>query len=42
MIIYCDEYLKEKYIAFVDVLGFSDMVNNFKFNKYYDIKFNGT
>ncbi len=42
MIIDCDEYLKEKYIAFVDVLGFSDMVNNFKFNKYYDIKFNGT
>lgn len=42
MIIDRDEYLKEKYIAFVDVLGFSDMVNNFKFNEYYDFKFNGT
>lgn len=34
MIIDREEYLKEKYIAFVDVLGFSDMVNNFRFNKY--------
>lgn len=42
MIIDREEYLKEKYIAFVDVLGFSDMVDNFRFNKYYDIKFNGT
>ena len=24
------------------MLGFSDMVNNFRFNKYYDFKFNGT
>ena len=37
-----EEYQKEKYIAFVDVLGFSEMVNNFKFNKYYDFEFNGT
>lgn len=34
-----NEYLKEKYIAFVDVMGFSDMVNNFKFNKFYDPNF---
>ena len=36
------EYQKEKYIAFVDVLGFSSMVNDFKFNEYYDAKFNLT
>lgn len=42
MMIDSDEYQKEKYIAFVDVLGFSEMVNNFKFNKYYDFEFNGT
>ncbi len=42
MMIDRDEYLKEKYIAFIDVLGFSDMVNNFSFNKHYDPQFNGT
>ncbi len=36
------EYQKEKYIAFVDVLGFSSMVDDFKFNEYYDPKFNLT
>ena len=42
MMIDSEEYQQEKYIAFVDVLGFSDMVNNFKFNQYYDFEFNGT
>ena len=42
MMIDSDEYQKEKYIAFVDVMGFSNMVNNFTFKEFYDPDFNLT
>lgn len=37
-----NEYAEEKYIAFVDVLGFSSLVNRFEYRKTFDSKFHYT
>ena len=37
-----EEYLKDKFIAFVDVLGFKDLVNKIEYKEYYDPTFHET